>query len=53
MQGMELHDVPEFWQIMKVDYKQVSNMALTELLPFASSYLFEASSSAMTKLKTK
>jgi hypothetical protein len=53
IQGMKRHDVPEFWQKMKVHYKQLSNMALTELLPFASIYLCEASFSAMTVLKTK
>jgi hypothetical protein len=53
MQGMGLHDVPEFWQKMKVHYKQLSNMARTELLPFASTYSCEASFSAITVLKTK
>jgi hypothetical protein len=53
MQGMGLHDVPEFWQEMKVHCKQLSNMARTELLPFASTCLGEASISAMTVLKTK
>jgi hypothetical protein len=52
MQGMGL-DVPEFWQKMEVHCKQLSNMARTELLPFASAYLCEASFSAMTELKTK
>jgi hypothetical protein len=53
MQGMGLHDFPEFWQKMEVYYKQLSNMALTELLPFTSTYLYEASFSAMTVLKSK
>jgi hypothetical protein len=53
MQGMGPHDVPEFWQKMKVHYKQLSNMARTELLPLASTYLCEASISTMTVLKTK
>jgi hypothetical protein len=43
----------KFWQKMKVHYKQLSNMALTELLTFASTYLCEASSSAMAVLQTK
>jgi hypothetical protein len=46
-------DVPKFWQKTKVDCKQLSNMALTELHPFASTYLCEASFSAVTELKTK
>jgi hypothetical protein len=53
MQGMGLHNCPEFWQKMEVRYKQLSNMALTELLPFASTNLCEARFSAMTVLKTK
>jgi hypothetical protein len=47
------HDFTEFWQKIKVHYKQLSNMARTELLPFSSTYLCEASISAMTVLKTK
>jgi hypothetical protein len=53
MQGMGPHDVPEFGQKMKVHCKQLSNTARTELLPFPSTYLCEASFSAMTGLKTK
>jgi hypothetical protein len=53
MQGMGLHDVPKFWQKMKVHCKQLSNMARTEIFTFASTYLCEASISAMTILKTK
>jgi hypothetical protein len=53
MQGMGPHDFPEFWQKMEVHYKKLSNMALTEILPFASTYLCEASISAMTVLNTK
>jgi hypothetical protein len=53
MQGMGLHDFPELWQKMEVHYKQLSNMALTELLPFVSNYLCEACFSDMTVLKTK
>jgi hypothetical protein len=40
---MELDDVPEFWQKTEVDYKELSNMLLTELLPFASTCLCVAS----------
>jgi hypothetical protein len=46
MQDMGLPDFLEFWQKMKVYYKQLSNMVLTELLPFASTCLCEASFSA-------
>jgi hypothetical protein len=48
MQGMGFHEVPEFWQKMNVHYKQLSNMALTELHLFASTCLCEASFSAVT-----
>jgi hypothetical protein len=53
MQGIGPHDVPEFWKKIKARYKQLSNMARTELLPLASAYLCEASYSAMKLLKTK
>jgi glutamine synthetase type III len=53
MRGMGLDDAPEFWQKMKVEYEQMSNMARTDLLPFAATYLCEASFSATTELKTK
>jgi hypothetical protein len=53
MQVMGLCDVPEFWRKMKFHCKQLSNMAVTELFPVASTYLCEASFSAMTELKTK
>jgi hypothetical protein len=39
MQGMGFDDVTEFWKKMKVECKQLSNMARTELLTFASTYL--------------
>uniref|UniRef100_K7FHT4 DUF4371 domain-containing protein n=1 Tax=Pelodiscus sinensis TaxID=13735 RepID=K7FHT4_PELSI len=53
MQGMGLGDVAIFLQKMKGEYKQLSNMAFTEFLPFASAYLCEARFLAMTELKTK
>jgi len=46
-------DVSVFWQKTKNEYSELRSAALTELLPFPSTYLCEVSFSVLTELKNK
>lgn len=46
-------DVSAFWQKTKNEYGELRNVALTELLPFPSTYLCEVSFSVLTELRNK
>lgn len=43
----------QFWVCVKQEHPDLGEKALEQLLPFASTYLCEASFSAMTVIKTK
>ena len=43
----------QFWVCVKQEHPDLGQKALEQLLPFASTYLCEASFSAMTVIKTK
>lgn len=43
----------QFWVCVKKEHPELGKKALEQLLPFGSTYLCEASFSAMTLIKTK
>ena len=45
--------VSQFWLEVKGEYKELSEIAMSALLPFGSTYLCEVSFSAMSLIKTK
>ncbi|KAK2709058.1 hypothetical protein QYM36_012916 [Artemia franciscana] len=45
--------VSQFWLEVKGEYKELSEIAMSALLPFRSTYLCEVSFSAMSLIKTK
>ncbi|KAK2711473.1 hypothetical protein QYM36_012591 [Artemia franciscana] len=45
--------VSQFWLEVKGEYKELSEIAMSALLPFESTYLCEVSFSAMSLIKTK
>ena len=47
------HALCQFWTFASLEYKNISNVAITQLLPFHSTYLCEQGFSALTTIKTK
>lgn len=48
-----LKNLPAFWIKIKAEYPEIATKALKTLLPFPTSYLYEAGFSAVTATKTK
>lgn len=47
------NSIDKFWIIIKSEYPELSKIAISTLLPFASTYLCETAFSALTVIKNK